>query len=434
MFGLKKKLLVTVLSFIMVVSILAGCSGNNEGANTGKKGADSSSKKIELTYWTLFAGGDGQFMQELIDSFNSSQSEIKVNNVVLEWGEYYTKLITAVSAGNGPDIGISHTSKLPELIEAGVATPVDDEAAALSLDWSSFNQNILEATVVDGKHYAVPIDTHPFIMYYNKKLLRDAGLLGDDEKPKIEPGADGFVSFLSQLKEKLPTGVTPYALANTGEPYRLWWALYHQLGGNDVISDDGKTASIDKPKAVQAAAYIKGLFDKGFIKPNDPDFYKTFQSQQSAIMTTGVWATGTWEATEGLEFGAGPIPDIYGNHKTWGDSHTIIIPETKKNDPEKRIAVLKFADYVASNGQIWAKAGHIPSKVAIIENEEFKKLKYRSDYVSVAADVAFPKASPKTWPKNDLLNKYLDEIWTGAETPEKGIDKIETEINALLSK
>ena len=164
----------------------------------------------------------------------------------------------------------------------------------------------------------------------------------------------------SYYEEKLPNNITPFALSpNNDDPFRLWWALYTQLGGNDVISDDLSKAQVDEAKAVQAAKYIQDLYLQKYIKENDPDFYKNFQSGTAAIMMTGVWATGTWEGTEGLDFGAMPIPQLFDQPGTWGDSHTIILPVPKKEDQAKREAAITFANWIADNGQIWAKAGHI---------------------------------------------------------------------------
>jgi multiple sugar transport system substrate-binding protein len=341
-----------------------------------------------------------------------------------------------VGNGNGPDIGISHTSRLPDLINQGVVTGLDTVAGEAGVDWATFNQNLLDATVVDGKHYAVPIDTHPFIMYYNKKLLKEAGLLGDDGKPVLEQSADGFLAFLKTLKEKLPAKTTPFALSNSNDdPYRLWWALYSQLGGNDLVSDDLKKAEIDKAKGIQAAEYIQKLFTEGYIKKNDPDFYKNFQSGTAAIMMTGVWATGTWETTKGLEFGAMPIPKLFGQEATWGDSHTIILPLTKSEDPAKRKAALIFADYVAENGQIWAKAGHIPSKPSVLEKQEYKDMPYRSDYAAVASTVKFNKPSTKTWQIRDNVSfKILNEVWANKMKPAEAMDKMEAGVQKELDK
>ncbi|WP_123039580.1 ABC transporter substrate-binding protein [Cohnella candidum] len=451
-----KKSFGLVLALLFSISLLLSACGGSKNESSSSPSAspsDSSApassaaasesaapsgdsgQKVTLSFWTLFDGGDGANMQALIDEFNKTHPNIEVKNTKLVWGEYYTKLITAVGNGNGPDIGISHTSRLPDLIDQGVATEVDDAAQAAQVDWNSFNQNLLNATVVDGKHYAVPIDTHPFIMYYNKKLLTDAGVLGADGKPVIEPGADGFVKFLTTIHEKLPK-ITPFALSNTNDdPYRLWWALYHQLGANDVISQDGTKAQVDADKGAKAAQYIQDLYTKGLIKKNDPDFYKNFQSGTAAVMMTGVWATGTWESTKGLDFGAMPIPQIYDQPATWGDSHTIILPATKDNDPAKRQAAITFANWVADNGQIWAKAGHIPSKPSVLEKPEFKALPYRSDYVAVADTVKFMSHSTKSWQIRDLaLFKYLNEVWANKMAPADAMGKISTEIDKVLKE
>ncbi|EXX90388.1 sugar transporter [Paenibacillus darwinianus] len=423
-------LVAAVLVLSMMLSACSGGNSNNGGANEAanggseNNGAPAAGEKITLSYWTLFSGGDGENMDALIAEFNKTHPNIEIKNTKLEWAEYYTKLITAVGNGNGPDIGISHV------------TGLDDVADAAGVDWGTYNENLLNATVVDGKHYAVPIDTHPLIMYYNKKLLRDAGLLGEDGKPVLEQSADGFTTFLSTLKEKLPSSVTPFAFESKDQdPYRLWWSLYKQQGGNDVISEDQKSAEIDADKAAKAAGYIQDLYVKGFIKKNDPDFYKTFQSGAGAITMTGVWATGTWESTKGLEFGAMPIPKIFDQEATWGDSHTIVLPVTKDEDPAKRQAALTFANWVADNGQIWAKAGHIPSKPAVIEKQEFKDMPYRSDYVAVADTVAFGNPSTKSWQIRDLaIVKYLNEVWANKMTPADAIAKMQPEIQKVIDQ
>lgn len=450
-----KKSYSLALGSLLSMSLILGACGNNgnNGGNaspstdtsstettapsdSGSAAPSDSGEKVTLSFWTLFDGGDGANMQTLIDEFNKSHPNIVVKNTKLVWGEYYTKLITAVGNGNGPDVGISHTSRLPDLIDQGVATELDDVADAAGLDWASYNQNLLDATIVDGKHFAAPIDTHPFIMYYNKALLKDAGLLGDDGKPVMEQSADGFVKFLTTLKEKLPAKVTPFALSNSNDdPYRLWWALYSQLGGNDIVSDDLKSAAVDADKGAQAADYIQKLFTNGFIKKNDPDFYKNFQSGTAAIMMTGVWATGTWESTKGLDFGAMPIPKIFDQDATWGDSHTIILPTTKDNDPEKRKAALIFADWIASNGQIWAKAGHIPSKPSVLEKQEFKDLPYRSDYAMVAGTVKFNKPSTKNWQIRDNASfKFLNEVWANKMTPADAMTKLQEGVQKVLDE
>ncbi|MEK3887212.1 ABC transporter substrate-binding protein [Bacillus sp. FSL K6-3431] len=424
---MNKKFWSLFLSVVMMIALISGCNS--------KSSSNETDGKIKLVMWDLFSGGDGDFMKQMIDDFNKSQSEIVVENVTLEWAEYYTKVITAVSAGKGPDIGISHTSKLPEIVEQGLAMELNTIADHIGLDWSSFNENILNSTIFDGKHYSIPIDTHPIVFYYNKKHLESAKLLDDQGLPKMEASALGFVDFMNTLQQKLPN-ITTFAFPTAGDdPYRLWWSLYYQLGGNDVVSDDLSSAAIDMDKAITAANMLKDLYYKNKVIPlNLEDFYQPFQTGKAATIITGVWATGTFEETENLDFGVTPLPTLYEKAATWGDSHSIFLPIQKKENPEKAEAALKFANFIADNGQTWTKAGHIPSKTTVVESEEFKNLPYRNDYVKAAEVVAYPKQSTKIWPIKDILIRNLDTIWANKVTPEDALKKAEDEINKILKK
>jgi len=252
---MKAKKPMFLLSIMIVLSLLASaCSGSQQqaGGNNGQteggqkeSGANSGGKTV-ITYWNLFGGGDGEIMNEMVKQFNESHTDIEVKALTQDWGQYYTKLQTAVSGGNAPDVGISHTSKLSELVSLGIVEPLDDYAKLIGMDWDVFNQNMLNATIFDGKHYAAPLDAHPLILYYNKKILRELNLLDDNELPIIEPGPDGFIGFLTKIKEGVPQGVSGMLLSSKGEdPYRVWWALYNQLGGPGLIDESGKKVIIN---------------------------------------------------------------------------------------------------------------------------------------------------------------------------------------------
>ncbi len=58
-----------------------------------------------------------------------------------------------------------------------------------------------DAVHVDGKQYAVPFDTHPIVLYYNKDKLAAAGLIGDDGLPKDLNGIDNFNAALKKLQD-----------------------------------------------------------------------------------------------------------------------------------------------------------------------------------------------------------------------------------------
>ncbi|ABO65786.1 Sugar transporter sugar binding protein [Geobacillus thermodenitrificans NG80-2] len=416
---------------MLIVFLLAACSGNKSSNTKVPEG------RTEIVMWNLFGGGDAEYMQEIVDAFNESQDKYFITNVFQEYEEYYTKLLTSIASGKGPDLAIAHSYVIPELVAEGLVTPIDKYASEIGLKWEEFNQNVLEAVIFEDKHYAVPIDTHPEIMFINNKLVREAGLLNDDGTVMMEETPEGFVEFLTKLKEKLPEGKMPFAFSNVGEdPYRIWWALYNQLGGEHIVEGDLEHPKyvLDTEKAIQAAKYIYDLYHTHKVIPlNLADFYSDFQTGNAAVMATGVWATGIWEKTDGLEFTPMPFPNMFGQKAAWASSHTFVLPFYSNADEEVLKGAVEFMKFATDNGAMWAKAGHIPAKDTVVESKEFKELPYRSDYAQVADYVKVVDKTVHARGIQDIMIRNLDRIWTNEATPEEAFKTIEQEVTELIS-
>src|SRR5690606_10705864 len=76
-----------------------------------------------------------------------------------------------------------------------------DDWAAMGLGADTFDATTWDAVNVDGKQYAVPFDTHPIVLYYNKDKLAAAGLLGSDGLPTGLDGVDDFKAALKTLQD-----------------------------------------------------------------------------------------------------------------------------------------------------------------------------------------------------------------------------------------
>lgn len=441
------------LSAAMAVTVFAGCSGNGStttaasaAAGSSQSGAAASSvsadngQKYTLNFWTLFTGGDGDVMAKVVKAFNDSHPNIQVKITTLEWGDpYYTKLETSVAAGNGPDIGVSHITKLPELVSQNVLSSLDDYTQSCSINWNNYGQNVMQSSTFNGKHYSIPLDFHPYVLYYNKTLLQKSGMLNGKEEPDITPGEDGkgFADFLVKLKSKLPSGVSPLAETESGDDvYRFWWTLYNQAGGKDFVSDDGGSAKIDTEPAVKAINYMKDLFDKYQVIPknlNKDHFSDKFQNQSCAMLINGVWSVNTFADTKGLDFGVIPIPQIFNNSDCWGDSHNLVLPAQNNGDKGRETAAVTFMNWVSQNGQIWGQAGHIPANTAAQKSSEFTALPKRSGFVSSVNNVVFPKQSEKTWPLKDIIYKNLETVLNGSTTAETAFKTITDQMNKQLN-
>lgn len=426
----KKKLTSIILSLLMVGGILSGCGTKNNDASS----SDLKKGPIEINYWTPFSGGDGEYMQKMVEKFNTSQTDIKVKMLNNVWDDYYTKIRTSLVSKTAPDICIAHASHLAELNKTGMLSDINGFAKDAGLNWSDFAENPLKATMIGGVHIAIPNDTHALIMYYNTDYFKTAGLLDANGKIIMGQGPDGFIAMLEKLKTVLPSGAYPFVNSTDNIcPFWMWYALYSQInGGGEFIKD--KKAVFNNGQARKAAQVLVDLRDKGLWPKNisDASSYDLFKTGKAAVNFAGVWSTGNYESNKNLYFAAIPLPKIFDKQATWGDSHTFIIP--KQADKDKQIAAAKFANWLTNDGIDWAGAGHVPSKTAVVQSSEFKALKYRPDYAEAIKTVNYYPQITNISGVTDSATTDFVAMMKGALTVDQTINKASEDINTILSK
>ncbi|MCL1795472.1 MAG: extracellular solute-binding protein [Clostridia bacterium] len=431
-----KKLLSLLLSLAMLLTVSVALAEEiiiNESGTVDNPEAIVAGEN-ELIFWSLFGGGEGGFMEEIVAAYNATNPAMTVRNVMLDWGEYYTKLVTAVAVGKGPDIGISHVAKLPELYDMGAVTAMDKIAEAAGVDWSQINPTTLAAATIDGSIYALPIDTHAEVFFYNREILEDAGFLAPGEDLAPPNDAEAFLAYMHELNDALPEDVHAIAFSSSGDdPYRLWWALYFQMDGAPIITEDLEI-TLEKEKTVAALEYLKRLYDEGLIPINLEDFYGYFMSARSAAtFISGVWCTSSLENIDGFKFGVIEIPTLFEKNAQWGDSHTFILPVKPNADETRMVEAMKFMDFMSNNGSVtWARAGHVVANINVLDSAEFAEIPYRSDYAQVADHVVFYEPSPFTYAIKAALIRQIDAFIAENQTAEETYDNIIEEIEAAI--
>jgi multiple sugar transport system substrate-binding protein len=430
--GRKRHRLSLLSIFIVsVLLVLGGCS-----ANTSEEPQPAIPQPVTLEYWTPFSGGDNVFMTELVEKFNQEHKEIRIDQINSRLDDYYSRLRTAILAGNAPDLAIIHTTNLPQFVQNGYIEELDQPAAASGMDWGMFNSKIVESTIYGGKHYAVPLDTHTLVLYYNKQYLRQAGLLDADDKPVMGAGETGFIQFLERIRQAVPPGVAPLAMPSTRiDSVWLWWSLYNQIDGGGAFYNQEQTQAIfNNSRSLRALEFVDSLYKQELIPPNINDAFKMFYDGEAAVLITGVWGTGAFEKDNHLELGVVPIPVIYDHPAVWGDSHTLAIPAKSGMTPEKRNAAFVFAKWAVEHGDMWAKAGHVPSSKKVVEGKAFTDLKFRSDYAATANYVAYWPRNMKQWSINEEIIRQFEKMIYKEQTPQQALQKAVDGINLQLGK
>ena len=117
-------------------------------------------------------------MQGMLDVYRKQNPDITLKKTTFNWGNpYYTKLSLATVGNKPPDVAVAHLTRAKSMVQGGLLqelTPDALERAGLTPD--KFNERAWNAGLVDGKAYAIPLDTHPFVMFYNTEICEKAGI------------------------------------------------------------------------------------------------------------------------------------------------------------------------------------------------------------------------------------------------------------------
>jgi multiple sugar transport system substrate-binding protein len=98
--------------------------------------------------------------------------------------------------------------------------------AAHGMEPNDFSPLAFSKAHVNGQLLAIPLDTHPFVQYYNTRLCRKAGLLNSSGQLPPIRGAPAMLAVLRKLKK---FGATPAVCDQVDDPataWRLFYTLY----------------------------------------------------------------------------------------------------------------------------------------------------------------------------------------------------------------
>jgi multiple sugar transport system substrate-binding protein/raffinose/stachyose/melibiose transport system substrate-binding protein len=159
------------------------------------------------------------------------------------------------------------------------------------------------ATIYNGKRYLIPIGYHYAGVFYNVKVLKDAGVTA---MPKTW---DEFLALCKTLRGK---GVTPLALGTKARwPGQFWfdYLLLRTAGPEYRAKLASGKASYTDPEVKKAMALWKQLIDAGYFKANANAYDWTDAADQvakgeAAMNLMGTWITGYWNSN-----GLKPVED-----------------------------------------------------------------------------------------------------------------------------
>ncbi|MEU7413031.1 ABC transporter substrate-binding protein [Streptomyces sp. NPDC042638] len=291
--------------------LASGCAAPHRG--TGRPG-----DPIVLTLLSHYASGELKAaLQGPVDEWNATHDRVKVRTEAVEFTDLLTTFTVRQAAGRSADILHPYCLWNGQLVRAGVlraAPPEDAEEIR-----RGYGEAAVGAASVGGKVYGYPTEVQTYALYYNKRLLRAAGVDGPprtwrelEEAARRTARRDRYGNTLVQ-----GFGLSTYDDSTTvGQTL----ALLSAAGGRFVTAD-GRSTAIDSP-AGRAVFDLEHRLVAGGASAPGVNVYKAFPSGQVAMVISAGWWTASLKSLMGGDYrdvGVAPVPVVEA-----GDAHATL--------------------------------------------------------------------------------------------------------------
>ncbi|KTR04872.1 sugar ABC transporter substrate-binding protein [Curtobacterium citreum] len=265
--------------------VLSGCSGSGSASSGG------GSKT--LTIEDYYAANYDPIYQQCAKTVGA---QVKINHVA--GAGLISKVLQQASSRTLPDVLMLDNPDVQQIAASGALSDLGD----YGLDANDDVPGVKGANTYEGKLYGLQPVTNSIALYYNKKLLADAGV----QPPKTW-------DELKAAAKKLTSGSTyGFAMSNINTYEGTWQFLpfFWSNGGNEK--------DIATPEAAQALQLVEDLQNDGSMSKSSinwaqADVNNQFIAGKAAMMINGPWQLPALKEAKNLEFDSVPIPTRTGS-------------------------------------------------------------------------------------------------------------------------
>ncbi|CCK25360.1 extracellular solute-binding protein [Streptomyces davaonensis JCM 4913] len=309
---------VAALTGALALSLVSGCGqGDTTGAGSNT-----------VTYW-LWDANQLPAYQACAKGFERQNPGLKVKITQMGWADYWTKLTASFIAGTEPDVFTDHIQKFGQFADLKVLEPLDD----LGIDDSAYQEGLAANwTGQDGHRYGAPKDWDTVALFYNQKMVKEAGLTAEELNTLSWNPEDGgsFEKAVARLtvdnngKRGDEPGfdrndVKVYGLATGGagdsDGQTTWSPFAASAGWHYTDKARWGTEYQYGDETFQSVIdWYFGLADKGYLAPftDYTDGANPANAQlasgKAAASFDGAWMISTYFSTKGLDVGTAVTP------------------------------------------------------------------------------------------------------------------------------
>jgi multiple sugar transport system substrate-binding protein len=378
-------------------------------------------------------------MQPVIDAFHKAHPTITVDYQSVPFDSLNSTLDARIAnKGGDPDIYWADQPRISALAARGEA---EDLTAVFSDTKDKFDPTAYDAGVYQDKLWALPIANSTQLLYYNKTLLKKAGI----DLPSPSPDQRmTWEQLTTDAKKAKDAGAKYGFLFGQFDRYYQLEPLPVQLGGSVGASGDGNlTPDFTSDAWVKAFTWYRSLFEDGVaprgVKSEQTD--PAFLAGQAGYMVEGPWLLPQLQASK-VDWGVAAQPVFDGGKPATptGSWSLAMNPFSKQKDAAA--VFLNWMSVVDGGGYIKYRSD--PELAASLEGKKiyFQKDVFSSAEGKNAADIINYETSKTAVNRvstigyiefETIMNQAFADIRNGAD-PKTTLDKASSDLTTAWQK
>jgi multiple sugar transport system substrate-binding protein len=349
----------TTLGLGLALALSTAACGGGSG-DSGGSGATTATGPIKI--WLSNNPEELAWGNKMVEAWNKANPDQKVTAQEIPAGKSSEEVIgAAITAGNAPCLVFNTApAAVPQFEKQGGLVPLDSFADGKEYIESRTGDAATQYQSPDGKYYQLPWKANPVMIFYNKDLLKKAGV--DPENPPLST----YDEFLDTSDKIVSSGAAQAAIwpAPSSEFYQSWFDFYPlyaaETGGTQLVEDDKATFNSTEGKAV--ADFWATMYEKGYAQK---EAYKadSFADGKAAMAIVGPWAIAVYG--DSVNWGVAPVPTSTGiapeDTYTFSDAKNVAMYSACKAQGTAW-EVLKFATSEEQDGALLEETGQMPMR------------------------------------------------------------------------
>jgi multiple sugar transport system substrate-binding protein len=355
--GVRRRSLALGLGAAVASVALAACGGGSSSSG----GSEGSAKTATLTF--VNAQDPGTF-DKVIAGFTKANPGIKIKQQVVPFDDLNTTVQSRLqSKDSGIDLYDVDEPRLASFASRGYLADLSDLGKQAE---GKIDPKALDVTTYDGKQYAMPRWTSTQLLFYNKALLKKAGV----PAPSSDPAKPMTWEQVTAAGKKAQGAGAKWGLTfDQVDRYYQLQPLPESLGGGPGLKGKGLlTPDITNAGWVKAFSWYGSTFASG-LSPRGIAAEQTaplFAQGSTAFFAGGPWNAAAFDTAK-VDYGVAPYPMFQGGKaaSSTGSWATGVSPFSKN-----QAAAKKFIAYMTTDptGAWEANSNNIP-----VEKDAFAK-------------------------------------------------------------